>query len=180
MIITDPQYKNATIDTQDRARETDTQGDRRPLNGCLPRMVNQIQDFDTRQPALLLIMASQERHRSSRDERIMPSETSSNVREWAQRDRNQGYDTYRRGRSPSPRGRNGGYRDRDREGYRSSGYDSRSRSPSPRRDKVPYYGGPPSREVILEGLPLEMTEEDVPTPTNPFTAHSSKIINSAA
>lgn len=128
-------------------------------------------------------MASQERYRPSRDERIVSSETSSNVREWderAQRDRNQGYDTYRHGRSPSPRGRNGGYRDRDREGYRSSGYDSRSRSPSPRRDKAPYYGGPPSREVILEGLPLEMTEEDVPTPTNPFTAHSPRTIIAAA
>ena len=116
-------------------------------------------------------MASEERHRPSRDGRTVPSEMPSNVREWdtrAQRDRNQEYDNYRRGRSPSPQGRYGGYRDRDREGYRSSGYDSRSRSRSPRRDKSPYYGGPPSREVILEGLPVEMTEEDVPTPTSLF------------
>lgn len=72
------------------------------------------------------------------------------------------YDSDRRGRSPPLRGeRHSGYVDRDREGYRSPDYDSRSRSHSPRRDRSPYYGGPPSREVIMEGLPQEMTEDDV-------------------
>ncbi|KAL8796890.1 MAG: hypothetical protein Q9195_000973 [Heterodermia aff. obscurata] len=111
-------------------------------------------------------MVFEERQRLSRDHRSNPSGMSSNVREWDKRaqqdwDRNQDYDNYRRGRSPITKSRNGGYRDRDRVGYRSSGHDSRSRSRSPRRDKSPYYGAPPSREVILEGLPLEMTEEDI-------------------
>ena len=187
------QYKNATIGktqytviaTPDRDRETATRGDLRPLDDFLPLMVNQIRGVVIHQPALLLTMVFEERQRPSRDQRNNPSEMSSNVREWDKRaqqdrDRNLDYDNYRRGRSPVTKGRNGGYRDRDRVGYRSSGHDSRSRSRSPRRDKSPYYGAPPSREVILEGLPLEMTEEDVPTPTNPFSAYSSKTIIIAA
>ncbi|KAI9877440.1 MAG: hypothetical protein M1830_003897 [Pleopsidium flavum] len=81
------------------------------------------------------------------------------MREWdlrRERDSARERKDHRRGQSPR-----GGYRDRDQEGYRSPGYDSRSRSRSPRRDRSPYYGGPPSREVILEGLPVEMAEDDV-------------------
>ena len=73
----------------------------------------------------------------------------------------------RRGGTPPPRsGQYGGYRDRDREGYRSPGYESRSRSRSPQRDRSPYYGGPPSREIMMDGLPLDMVEEDVGLPPN--------------
>lgn len=62
------------------------------------------------------------------------------------------------GRSWSPRRENRGrYTDRDREGYRSP---PRERS----RSRSPYYGGPPNRNVILEGLPIEMTQEDVGRP----------------
>lgn len=93
----------------------------------------------------------------------------------ALRSENRGYEDYRRGRSPSPRGRERApYRDRDHESYRSPSYESRSRSQnrsrnrsrsrSQRRDPSPYYGGPPSREVILEGLLLDMVEEDVGHP----------------
>ncbi|CAG8982970.1 hypothetical protein HYALB_00003549 [Hymenoscyphus albidus] len=62
------------------------------------------------------------------------------------------------GRSWSPRreGR-GRYTDRDREGYRSP---PRQRS----RSRSPYYGGPPNRNVMLDGLPKEMTQEDVGRP----------------
>jgi RNA-binding protein 5/10 len=75
---------------------------------------------------------------------------------------------YERSRSPWREGR-GRYTDRDREDYKSPSRDkSRSRSP--------YFGAPPNRNVILEGLPLEMTQEDVgrpiPTPLRPFTHHS--------
>lgn len=79
----------------------------------------------------------------------------------AVRDRDRRHDRYRRGRTPPPNDYVRTYRDRDREGYRSPSYNSRSRSRSPRRHKSPGYGGPPSREVILEGLPLDMIEEDV-------------------
>ncbi|KAH6671756.1 hypothetical protein B0J14DRAFT_80316 [Halenospora varia] len=62
------------------------------------------------------------------------------------------YERSGRARSKSPRreGR-GWYTDRDREGYRSP----RSRSRSP------YFGGAPNRNVILEGLPIDMTQEDI-------------------
>jgi len=65
---------------------------------------------------------------------------------------------YDRSRSPRREGR-GRYTDRDREGYQSPRARSRSRSP--------YYGAPPNRNVILEGLPIDMTQEDVgrPIPT---------------
>ena len=63
---------------------------------------------------------------------------------------------YERSRSPRREAR-GRYTDRDREDYQSPPRDrSRSRSP--------YYGAPPNRNVILEGLPLEMTQEDVGRP----------------
>src|ERR1700753_309111 len=71
------------------------------------------------------------------------------------------------------------YRDRDREGYRSPRYTSRSRSRSrgsPRRrdrEHSPPYSGNPSREIIMEGIPVDMTDQDVrlhipfpPTQTN--------------
>ncbi|SZF05266.1 unnamed protein product [Blumeria hordei] len=55
-------------------------------------------------------------------------------------------------RSRSPR-RDARYTDRDREDYQSPQRDgSRSRSP--------YFGAPPNRNVILEGLPLDFTQED--------------------
>ena len=63
---------------------------------------------------------------------------------------------YERSRSPRREGR-GRYTDRDREDYKSPPRDrSRSRSP--------YFGAPPNRNVILEGIPLEMTQEDVGRP----------------
>ncbi|KAI9050340.1 hypothetical protein LZ554_005506 [Drepanopeziza brunnea f. sp. 'monogermtubi'] len=64
-------------------------------------------------------------------------------------------DSYDRARSRSPRreGRSR-YTDRDREGYESPRRD-RSRSHSP------YFGGSPNRNVILEGLPFEWTQEDI-------------------
>lgn len=74
-------------------------------------------------------------------------------------------DDYRRrpSRSPPPRRGRPVYRDRDREGYRSPEYDSRSRSysrnRSHRQGRQPY--GQESREVMMDGLPVEMVEEDV-------------------
>lgn len=66
---------------------------------------------------------------------------------------------YERLRSPRREGR-GRYTDRDREGYQSPPRDRcRSRSP--------YFGGPPNRTVILEGLPMDMTQEDVGRPISP-------------
>jgi hypothetical protein len=56
----------------------------------------------------------------------------------------------------SPREGRRRYADRDQEGYESPPPRSRSRSP--------YYGGPPNCTVILEGLPLRMTQEDVGRP----------------
>ena len=84
--------------------------------------------------------------------------------------------------SPSPprraRGRSG-YRDRDREGYRSPKYGSRSRSVSPSysrsrsrsrspRGRRPPHYGPESREVMMEGLPMDMKEDDVRQLLFPF------------
>ncbi|QSZ32153.1 hypothetical protein DSL72_001724 [Monilinia vaccinii-corymbosi] len=73
------------------------------------------------------------------------------------RDERNQYDErgYDRAPSRSPRRENRGrYTDRDREGYRSP---VRGRSPSP----LPYHGEPPNRTIIFEGLPLEMTQEDI-------------------
>lgn len=81
-------------------------------------------------------------------------------------DRSRGHDrgAYRRGSPPSPhmRGRSSGYRDRDREGYRSPSYDryEHSRSRSRDRRRRPQYGQE-SREVMLEGAPADMNENDV-------------------
>ncbi|OJJ99950.1 hypothetical protein ASPACDRAFT_78874 [Aspergillus aculeatus ATCC 16872] len=77
-------------------------------------------------------------------------------------------DDYRRrsSRSPPPRRGRPAYRDRDREGYRSPGYGSRSRSysrsrsRSPRRGRHSHYGQE-SREVMMDGLPVDMVEEDI-------------------
>ncbi|OKO97297.1 hypothetical protein PENSUB_10091 [Penicillium subrubescens] len=63
-------------------------------------------------------------------------------------------DDYRH-RSPPRRGRQG-YRDRDLEGYKSPDY---SRSRSPRRGQSGF--GPESREIMLEGFPVDMTEDDI-------------------
>src|ERR1700712_4436889 len=64
-------------------------------------------------------------------------------------------------RHSPPRGYSRGRdHDRDREGYRSPHHSSRSRSRSPKRrgdrDRSPRYGGLASREVILEGLPVDI------------------------
>jgi RNA-binding protein 5/10 len=78
---------------------------------------------------------------------------------------------YERSKSPRREGR-GRYTDRDREDYQSPPRDrSRSRSP--------YYGAPPNRNVILEGLPMEMTQEDVgrPVPTSLRTSHTNPILS---
>ncbi|RAL12210.1 putative G-patch domain protein [Aspergillus homomorphus CBS 101889] len=77
-------------------------------------------------------------------------------------------DDFRRrsSRTPPPRRGRPAYRDRDREGYRSPGYASRSRSysrsrsRSPRRSRHSHYGQE-SREVMMDGLPVDMVEEDV-------------------
>ncbi|CAG7915692.1 unnamed protein product [Penicillium olsonii] len=71
--------------------------------------------------------------------------------------RGYGRDDYRRrdSRSPPRRGRQQ-YKDRDREGYRSG---SHSRSRSPRRGQ-PHIGNE-SREVMMEGFPVDMTEDDI-------------------
>jgi hypothetical protein len=65
--------------------------------------------------------------------------------------------------SPSPRRGRHAYRDRDHEDYRSPSYDSRSRSRSrsSRDDRNSSMGGPPSKEVIMEGLAAHLTEDDV-------------------
>lgn len=98
------------------------------------------------------------------------------------RDEDRRYNKYPRSGSPPSRENRGTYRDRDREAYRSPSYDSRSRSRSRRprsrsrsqqRDRSPYYGGPASREVILEGLILDMVEEDVGLPTHESKPHDS-------
>lgn len=52
------------------------------------------------------------------------------------------------------------YRDRDREGYRSPEYGSRSRSYSPGRGHR-QRNVQESREVMMHGLPVDMAEEDV-------------------
>lgn len=82
-------------------------------------------------------------------------------------DRHGGYD--RRGRSRSPRRESRRYNDRDREDYQSP-----PRHHSRNRDRSPHYGGPPNRTIILEGLPLNMTQEDVghPCPLRSFTYSS--------
>jgi RNA-binding protein 5/10 len=63
--------------------------------------------------------------------------------------------SYGRSRSPRREGR-GRYTDRDREGYQSPRNRSRSHSPN--------FGAPPNRTVILEGLSVDMTQEDVGRP----------------
>lgn len=92
--------------------------------------------------------------------------SSGGGREW---DFRQGRETIhdrdydRRGRSSSPRrGWRGRYRDWDREDQHLPRDYSRSRSRSQnRRSRSPFYGGPASRDVILEGLPMEMESDDV-------------------
>ncbi|KAI4255498.1 MAG: hypothetical protein L6R42_006693 [Xanthoria sp. 1 TBL-2021] len=107
-----------------------------------------------------------DRHRSSRDENGATGSYPGlrNYESRPPREEHRGFGDYRRGRMPSPNARRRGYVDRDSEGYRSPVYDSRSRSRSrspQRRDRSPHFGAPPSREVILEGIPLDILEEDV-------------------
>lgn len=64
--------------------------------------------------------------------------------------------------SPSPRRGRGSYRDRDREGYKSSSYSrSRSRSRSSHEERPQRIAAPPNKEIMMEGLATDMTEEDV-------------------
>ncbi|KAI1910128.1 hypothetical protein LOZ65_006421 [Ophidiomyces ophidiicola] len=98
--------------------------------------------------------------------------SSSRGRDYRGRER----DGHRRS-PPSWRDRSG-YRDHDREGYRSPTYDDRRRSYSPshsrsrsrsrsRRQRPPHYGIE-SREVMMEGLPIDLNEDDVGlTPPSP-------------
>lgn len=80
-------------------------------------------------------------------------------RESGQAYRGHDRDDYRRrtSRSSPNRGRDT-YKDRDREGYRSAS-DNRSRTRSPRRGQS--HMGQMSREVMMDGLPIDMTEEHV-------------------
>ncbi|KAL2831106.1 hypothetical protein BDW59DRAFT_6921 [Aspergillus cavernicola] len=74
-----------------------------------------------------------------------------------------------RDRDDFPRRPRHSYRDRDREDYHSrsrSRSHSYSRSRSPRRGR-PHYGQE-SREVMMDGLPVDMVEEDV-GPSLPFS-----------
>ncbi|KAG9243575.1 hypothetical protein BJ878DRAFT_535134 [Calycina marina] len=64
------------------------------------------------------------------------------------------HDRHERSQSPRREGQ-GRYRDRDQEGYSSPRRRSRTRSRSP------YFGAPPNRTVILEALPINMTQEDI-------------------
>lgn len=83
--------------------------------------------------------------------------------------------------SPSPRRGRNSYRDRDREDYRSPSRDSRSRSRSrsSRDDRNSSWGGPPSKEIIMEGLAAHLTEDDVrslhPTQAKNLLVSSYKI-----
>ncbi|KAI9889279.1 MAG: hypothetical protein M1814_005654 [Vezdaea aestivalis] len=61
-----------------------------------------------------------------------------------------------RSRSRSPRH---SYRDRDHENYRSPR--RRSRSPSQQRERRTLLKGPPSKDLIMEGIPVDMTEDDI-------------------
>ncbi|CAG8340256.1 unnamed protein product, partial [Penicillium nalgiovense] len=80
-------------------------------------------------------------------------------RESGQGYRNHDRDDYRRrtSRSSPHRGRNT-YKDRDREGYQSAS-GNRSRTRSPRRGQS--HMGQVSREVMMDGLPVDMAEEDI-------------------
>ncbi|OQE13682.1 hypothetical protein PENFLA_c044G01911 [Penicillium flavigenum] len=82
-------------------------------------------------------------------------------RESGQGYRNHDRDDYRHrtSRSSPHRGRNT-YKDRDREGYRSAS-DNRSRTRSPRRGQS--HMGQVSREVMMDGLPVDMAEEHIAT-----------------
>ncbi|KAF2839116.1 hypothetical protein M501DRAFT_933453, partial [Patellaria atrata CBS 101060] len=88
-------------------------------------------------------------------------------RDWrAARNRdNSSFDDYDRGRQRSPfRDQHPRYRDRDREDYHSPRRGSRSRTHSPRSDHREYGDNrtnKPSRELILEKLPMDYTAEDI-------------------
>jgi hypothetical protein len=85
---------------------------------------------------------------------------------YRERDRSVSPPRYRN-RSPPPRSqaRSAQYSDRDREGYRSPRRSSRSRSNSRggERDRSPWHGAP-SRDIIMEGLPVDLLEQDVGFP----------------
>lgn len=71
--------------------------------------------------------------------------------------------SFSRSRSRSPQRVDRRYRDRDAPSYRSSperNVSNRTSSPQPKPDS-PLAVVPPSKEVILEGLPEDMLEDDV-------------------
>ena len=107
--------------------------------------------------ANLIFMANKDRPRSPRRAAADRRHDYPRDRDSGPGSRGYGRDDYRRrdSRSPPRRGRQQ-YKDRDREGYRSG---SHSRSRSPRRGQ-PHIGNE-SREVMMEGFPVDMTEDDV-------------------
>ncbi|KAL4946100.1 hypothetical protein BDV06DRAFT_235347 [Aspergillus oleicola] len=103
--------------------------------------------------------AADRRRDYSRDHSGSRPRYRSRDRDW---DRDRDRDDFRRPRH--------GYRDRDREDYRSRSRSrdrdrdrdrsySRSRGRSPRRGRPQY--GQESREVMMDGLPVDMVEEDI-------------------
>lgn len=76
------------------------------------------------------------------------------------------YETAQHRRSPSSERRGPhdlhDHRHRNRQDYQSPERNARSGPSSPGRGThPPYYGGEPSRDVILEGLPADVLENDV-------------------
>ncbi|KAI4128960.1 MAG: hypothetical protein LQ341_006623, partial [Variospora aurantia] len=114
-------------------------------------------------------------HRDSRNDRMSSRDMNERDRSYPgprgpdtrpTRDDPRPYSDTRRGRSPSTNNYRHGYQDRDREDYRSPDYYDRSRSRNrtptgPRRDRSPLGGGHPSKEIIMEGIPLDLSEADV-------------------
>ncbi|KAJ5377558.1 uncharacterized protein N7496_004967 [Penicillium cataractarum] len=133
----------------------------RPYSGPSRRMYPPRDDRDGR------MYDDHSRSRSPGDHSRSPPQRPADRRREYSRDRDAGahYDNRDREdywhRSPPRRGRQG-YRDRDREGYRSPDYNhggSYSRSRSPRRGQSGF--GPESREIMMEGFPMDMTEDDI-------------------
>jgi hypothetical protein len=107
-----------------------------------------------------------EHHRSMRSPPRAPAAMDHSHHRWALHNRDAHYRD--RDRSVSPPRRQ--YLDRDREGYRSPRRRSRSNSRSGEREREqsPWRGVVPSRDVIMEGLPMDLLEQDVGFP-HPLT-----------
>ena len=89
-----------------------------------------------------------------------------NDRDWdRRRDASYGRDEYRFRRSPSPLRGRGPYTDRDRQGYLSPSNDSRTRSrsgsTSSRGGQQQSLGGQPTKEIMMDGLSPQFSEDDV-------------------